>query len=103
LWDECCNPDAPQRLSAGDYNVARRRDKAGMDYIMSVQYFSKHVQQRTVVQPGNSLTDANLARALVMLSSVLMASFVVLVVMVMLLWSRRVGSSSRSAKAILAL
>lgn len=56
---------------------------------MSIQYFTKHVSKRTVVQPGGILTDVTVARALVMLSSILMVSFVVLVAMVVLLWNRR--------------
>lgn len=133
LFDSCCSEEALARGSqlqsqsvvaesavhlqttramGGSHVEAQRsqtdgRDGGTADYYMSIQYFTKHVSQKTVVRPGNMMTDVTVARALVMLSSVLMASFVVLVAIVVLLWNRKhrkgMGKRSLSNDTIMAL
>jgi hypothetical protein len=110
LYDACCSADAVARrshLAASLYQsnpAASRRsgmhfqsestDGGTADYYLSVQYFTKHVSRRTVVQPRTALTDVTVARALVLFSSVLMTGFVSLAAMFVLLWSRKARCNS---------
>lgn len=65
------------------------RDGGTADYYLSIQTFTKHVSKKTVVQPRTGMADEAVARALSMLSSVLLASFLALVAMMALLWKGR--------------
>lgn len=65
------------------------RDGGTADYYLSIQTFTKHVSKKTVVQPKTGMADEAVARALFMLSSVLLASFLALVAMMALLWKGR--------------
>jgi hypothetical protein len=109
LYDACCSVDAPARgvhpassLYQGNpvaaYQPEMRsqsdiRDTGSADLYLSVQYITKHVSQRTVVQPGSMLTDVTVTRALLMILSVLSTSFVVLAALFVLQWKRRAKSS----------